>query len=336
MDRRTDTIAPDQSEEDITFEPSLRPKRLSEYIGQSKAKSSLDVFIKAALARQETLDHVLLHGYPGLGKTTLANIIAAEMGTGIRATSGPVIEKPGDLAAILTNLQPGEVLFVDEIHRLSRTVEEILYPAMEDFQLDIIIGQGPGARTIKIDLPRFTLVGATTRKGLLSPPLRDRFGVSLRMEFYLEHELCEIVTRSARLMAVKITEQGAMEIARRSRGTPRIANRLLRRVRDYAQVLSEGIIDLDTARHALRLLEVDEEGLDRVDRLILETIIERFRGGPVGLETIATSIGEEKGTLEEVYEPFLILKGYLHRTPRGRIVSDMAYRHLGITKKMVS
>lgn len=333
IEPRSDAISSERSDEDITFEPSLRPKRLGEYIGQSKVKSSLAVFIKAALARKETLDHVLLHGYPGLGKTTLANIIAVEMGTGIRATSGPVIEKPGDLAAILTNLQHGEVLFVDEIHRLSRTVEEILYPAMEDFQLDIIIGQGPSARTIKIDLPRFTLVGATTRKGLLSPPLRDRFGVSLRMEFYLDSELCEIIVRSARLMDVKITEQGAIEIARRSRGTPRIANRLLRRVRDYAQVLSEGIIDLDTARYALKLLDVDEQGLDRVDRLILETIINRFHGGPVGLETIATSIGEEKGTLEEVYEPFLIQKGYLHRTPRGRVATDIAYRHLGIAKE---
>lgn len=315
--------------EDRKTEPGLRPRRLSEYIGQEDVKSNLEVFISAARMRGESLDHVLLHGHPGLGKTTLANIISNEMGVGLRATSGPVIERPGDLAAILTNLQEGECLFIDEIHRLSPVVEEILYPAMEDFQLDLVIGQGPSARTIKIDLPHFTLIGATTRTGLLSPPLRDRFGVVLRVEFYQERELYEIIMRSAGLMGIIIDEGGAMEIASRSRGTPRIANRLLRRVRDYAEVKANGRISAEIADMALSLIDVDKSGLDRMDRLILEVIIDKFSGGPVGLETIATSVGEEKDTIEEVYEPYLIKKGYLHRTPRGRVATDLAYSHLG-------
>ncbi|MGQ9812165.1 MAG: Holliday junction branch migration DNA helicase RuvB [Dissulfurimicrobium sp.] len=315
--------------EDKKIEPGLRPKTLSEYIGQEDVKSRLKVFISAARMRGECLDHVLIHGHPGLGKTTLANIISNEMGVGLRATSGPVIERPGDLAAILTNLQEGECLFIDEIHRLSPVVEEILYPAMEDFQLDLVIGQGPRARTIKIDLPHFTLIGATTRVGLLSPPLRDRFGMVLRVEFYQERELYEIIRRSADLMRIPIDEGGAMEIASRSRGTPRISNRLLRRVRDYADVMANGHISADVADMALSLIDVDKKGLDRMDRLILEVIIDKFSGGPVGLETIATSVGEEKNTIEEVYEPYLIQKGYLHRTPRGRVATEIAYLHLG-------
>lgn len=319
-------------DEDRNVEPGLRPRRLSEYIGQTDVKSSLEVFISAARMRNEPLDHVLLHGHPGLGKTTLANIISNEMGVGLRATSGPVIERPGDLAAILTNLQEGECLFIDEIHRLSPVVEEILYPAMEDFQLDLVIGQGPSARTIKIELPHFTLIGATTRAGLLSPPLRDRFGVVLRVDFYHESELYTIVKRSADIMHIPIDEGGAMEIASRSRGTPRISNRLLRRVRDYAQVRAKGRISTEVADKALSLLDVDKSGLDRMDRLILKVIIDKFSGGPVGIETIATSVGEEKDTLEEVYEPYLIQKGYIHRTPRGRITTDIAYLHLGRTR----
>lgn len=321
------------SDDDRVVEPGLRPRRLSEYVGQKPLKDNLSIFIQAAKARGESLDHVLLHGHPGLGKTTLANIIAQEMGVGFRSTSGPVIEKAGDLAAILTNLSPGEVLFIDEIHRLSSTVEEILYSAMEDFQLDLVIGQGPSARTLKIDLPRFTLVGATTRAGLLTPPLRDRFGVSLRVEFYSDEELCEIILRSAAISRIQIESNGAMEIARRSRGTPRIANRLLRRVRDFAQIRGNGVITRDVAETTLTVLDVDKEGLNRMDRLILEVIIDRFGGGPVGLETIATAVGEEKGSIEEVHEPFLILRGYLHRTPRGRMATEQAYRHLGKRKE---
>jgi Holliday junction DNA helicase RuvB len=327
--RPSDTnLSPEPLQEDKSFEPGIRPKSLSEYIGQQEVKTSLDVFITAARKRGEALDHVLIHGQPGLGKTTLAHIIATELGVNFRSTSGPVIERPGDLAAILTNLQQGDVLFIDEIHRLSPVVEEILYPAMEDFQLDLIIGQGPSARTIKIEIPRFTLVGATTRAGLLSPPLRDRFGVVLRVNFYQDDELCTIVNRSARLMVIEIDQPGAMEIAKRSRGTPRIANRLLRRVRDYAEVRADGSISRQIADKALRLLEVDHQGLDRMDREILAAIIDKFKGGPVGLDTLATSVGEEKGTLEDVYEPFLIQRGYMHRTSRGRIATDLAYEHL--------
>jgi len=327
---RTDdtNLSPEPLQEDKSFEPGIRPKTLSEYIGQQEVKASIDVFITAARKRGEALDHVLIHGQPGLGKTTLAHIIATELGVNFRSTSGPVIERPGDLAAILTNLQQGDVLFIDEIHRLSPVVEEILYPAMEDFQLDLIIGQGPSARTIKIEIPHFTLVGATTRAGLLSPPLRDRFGVVLRVDFYQDNELCTIVNRSARLMVIEIDQQGALEIARRSRGTPRIANRLLRRVRDYAEVRADGSISRQIADKALRLLEVDHQGLDRMDREILASIIDKFKGGPVGLDTLATSVGEEKGTLEDVYEPFLIQRGYMHRTSRGRIATDLAYKHL--------
>ncbi len=321
-------LSPEPLQEDRSFEPGIRPKSLSEYIGQQEVKANIDVFITAARKRGEALDHVLIHGQPGLGKTTLAHIIATELGVNFRSTSGPVIERPGDLAAILTNLQQGDVLFIDEIHRLSPVVEEILYPAMEDFQLDLIIGQGPSARTIKIEIPHFTLVGATTRAGLLSPPLRDRFGVVLRVNFYQDNELCTIVNRSARLMVIEIDQQGALEIARRSRGTPRIANRLLRRVRDYAEVRADGSISRQIADEALRLLEVDHQGLDRMDREILAAIIDKFKGGPVGLDTLATSVGEEKGTLEDVYEPFLIQRGYMHRTSRGRIATDLAYEHL--------
>ncbi|MDL1958855.1 MAG: Holliday junction branch migration DNA helicase RuvB [Deltaproteobacteria bacterium] len=322
-------LSPEPLREDRSFEPGIRPKTLSEYIGQQEVKASLEVFITAARRRGEALDHVLIHGQPGLGKTTLAHIIAVELGVNFRSTSGPVIERPGDLAAILTNLQQGDVLFIDEIHRLSPVVEEILYPAMEDFQLDLIIGQGPSARTIKIEIPHFTLVGATTRAGLLSPPLRDRFGVVLRVNFYQDDELCTIVNRSARLMVIEVDQKGALEIARRSRGTPRIANRLLRRVRDYAEVRAGGGISRQIADEALRLLEVDRQGLDRMDREILAAIIDKFNGGPVGLDTLATSVGEEKGTLEDVYEPFLIQRGYMHRTSRGRIATDLAYEHLG-------
>jgi len=324
MDR---LISPATAGDDDRFDASLRPRTLSEYVGQSKAKENLQVFIDAARNRREALDHVLFSGPPGLGKTTLANIIAAEMGVNIKSTSGPVIEKPGDLAAILTNLEAGDVLFIDEIHRLSPVVEEILYPAMEDYQLDIMIGQGPSARTIKLDIPRFTLVGATTRAGLLSSPLRDRFGVVSRLEFYRDEELAVIVTRSAGILGIPIEEAGALEIARRSRGTPRIANRLLRRVRDFAQVKGNGFIDHELADMALTRLEVDRLGLDHMDRLLLLTIIDKFSGGPVGLETLAAAIGEEKGTIEDVIEPFLIQQGYLNRTPRGRTASSLAYRH---------
>ena len=313
--------------EDERFEASLRPRSLQEYIGQTKAKENLQVFIDAARGRHEALDHVLFYGPPGLGKTTLANIIAQEMGVSIKSTSGPVIEKPGDLAAVLTNLEAGDVLFIDEIHRLSPVVEEILYPAMEDYQLDIMIGQGPSARTIKLDIPRFTLVGATTRAGLLSSPLRDRFGVISRLEFYQNEELAVIVHRSAKILGIPIEAEGANEIARRSRGTPRIANRLLRRVRDFAQVKGTGVIDQEIADLALGRLEVDHRGFDHMDRRLLLTLIDKFAGGPVGLETLAASVGEEKDTIEEVIEPYLLQQGYLNRTPRGRVATPLAYQH---------
>ena len=316
--------------DDTSTEPSLRPKALDEYIGQEKAKENLKVYIEAAKIRGESLDHVLLYGPPGLGKTTLSNIIAAEMGVNIRVTSGPAIEKQGDLAALLTNLAEGDVLFIDEIHRLSRSVEEILYPAMEDNALDIIIGKGPAARSIRIDLPRFTLIGATTRAGQLTTPLRDRFGVMLKLELYTPEELTTIVIRSAGILGFDITDDGAYEIASRSRGTPRIANRLLKRVRDFAQVNGQSRIDSKIANIALQRLEIDQLGLDNTDRRMLETIIKFYDGGPVGLETLAATVGEEAITLEDVYEPYLLQIGFLSRTPRGRCVTRLAYEHLGL------
>ncbi|TCS78773.1 Holliday junction branch migration DNA helicase RuvB [Tepidibacillus fermentans] len=315
--------------EDQSVEFSLRPRFLSEYIGQARVKENLKVFIEAAKMRNEPLDHVLLYGPPGLGKTTLSNIIANEMGVGIRTTSGPAIERPGDLAAILTNLQEGDVLFIDEIHRLHRTVEEVLYPAMEDYALDIIIGKGPSARSVRLDLPKFTLVGATTRAGLLSSPLRDRFGVVSRLEYYTVGELTQIVTRAADLLGVQIMGEAAKEIALRSRGTPRVANRLLKRVRDFAQVIGDGMITEEVAKSSLEQIQVDRLGLDHIDHKLLTTIIDTFRGGPVGLDTLAASIGEESNTIEDVYEPYLMQIGFLQRTPRGRMVTHAAYQHLG-------
>jgi Holliday junction DNA helicase RuvB len=323
-------ITPQKKEEDLPLEGSLRPRTLAEYIGQEKLKENLEIFITAARNRSETLDHVLFHGFPGLGKTSLAAVISNELKVNMRSTSGPVIERAGDLAAILTNLEPGDVLFIDEIHRLNHVVEEILYPAMEDFKLDIIIGQGPSARTIKLDLPPFTLIGATTRAGLLSPPLRDRFGVSLRLEFYSSLELKRIILRSAKILAIPVEQEGALEIARRSRGTPRVANRLLRRVRDYAQVRANGNITHQVADAALKMLDVDERGFDAMDRKILSTIIQKYDGGPVGIETLAASVSEEKDTLEDVYEPFLIQEGFINKTPRGRMATRLAYEHLGV------
>ncbi|WP_223591189.1 Holliday junction branch migration DNA helicase RuvB [Neobacillus bataviensis] len=323
-------ISNEANESEISIEQSLRPQTLKQYIGQTQVKENLEIFIKAAKLRKETLDHVLLYGPPGLGKTTLAVIIANEMGVNLRTTSGPAIERPGDLAAILTALEPGDVLFIDEIHRLPRTIEEVLYPAMEDFCLDIVIGKGPSARSVRLDLPPFTLVGATTRAGSLSAPLRDRFGVLCRLEYYKEDQLKNIVIRTADLFETEIDEQAASEIARRARGTPRIANRLLRRVRDFAQVKGNGTIDLALAREALELLQVDRLGLDHIDHKLLKGIIEKFRGGPVGLDTIAASIGEEAETIEDVYEPYLLQIGFLQRTPRGRMVTPAVYHHFGM------
>ncbi len=318
------------TEEDVKIEGSLRPKCLTDYIGQTKVKENLKIYIEAAKLRKDALDHVLFYGPPGLGKTTLAGIIASEMGVNMKVTSGPAIEKPGEIAAILNNLQEGDLLFVDEIHRLSRQVEEVLYPAMEDYCIDIMIGKGASARSIRLDLPKFTLVGATTRAGLLTAPLRDRFGVIHRLEFYSVDELKLIIQHSARVLGVEIEEKGAVELARRSRGTPRLANRMLKRVRDFAQIKYDGIITKQVAQTALDLMEVDRMGLDHIDRNILTTIIDKFKGGPVGLDTLAASIGEDAGTLEDVYEPFLLKNGFLNRTPKGRVATDLAYHHLGL------
>ncbi|MED0937613.1 Holliday junction branch migration DNA helicase RuvB [Bacillus mobilis] len=328
MDERL--LSGESAYEDSDLEYSLRPQALRQYIGQDKAKHNLEVFIEAAKMREETLDHVLLYGPPGLGKTTLANIIANEMGVNVRTTSGPAIERPGDLAAVLTALQPGDVLFIDEIHRLHRSIEEVLYPAMEDFCLDIVIGKGPSARSVRLDLPPFTLVGATTRAGALSAPLRDRFGVLSRLEYYTVDQLSEIVERTAEVFEVEIDSLAALEIARRARGTPRIANRLLRRVRDFAQVRGNGTVTMEITQMALELLQVDKLGLDHIDHKLLLGIIEKFRGGPVGLETVSATIGEESHTIEDVYEPYLLQIGFLQRTPRGRIVTPLAYEHFGM------
>ena len=333
MDRRiitTETVA-----EEVKIENHLRPQLLKDYVGQEKAKKMLEVYIQAAKVRQEPLDHVLFYGPPGLGKTTLAGIIANEMQVNLKVTSGPAIEKPGEMAAILNNLQEGDVIFVDEIHRLNRQVEEVLYPAMEDFAIDIIIGKGASARSIRLDLPKFTLIGATTRAGLLTAPLRVRFGVVNHLEFYTEAELQKIILRSAEVLEVGIEPYGALELAKRSRGTPRLANRLLKRVRDFAQVQYEGVITEEVAAHALDLLEVDKAGLDHIDRNILRTMILNFQGGPVGLDTLSASIGEDAGTLEDVYEPYLLKNGFIQRTPRGRMVTELAYQHLEIARDFV-
>ena len=323
-------ITTEFAEEDVKIENHLRPQLLKDYIGQQKVKETLSIYIEAARQREEPLDHVLFYGPPGLGKTTLAGLIANEMGVKMKVTSGPAIEKPGEIAAILNNLSEGDVLFIDEIHRLNRQVEEVLYPAMEDFAIDIVIGKGAAARSIRLDLPKFTLVGATTRAGLLTAPLRDRFGVVSRLEFYSTQDLMTIIRRSAEVLHVKIDERGAEELARRSRGTPRLANRLLKRVRDYAQVCHDGVITLQVANEALDLLDVDKYGLDQSDRNILLTMMNKFRGGPVGLDTLAAALGEDSGTLEEVYEPYLIKNGFIQRTPRGRVVTELARAHCGI------